>query len=494
MLWSSIFYANNYYVSNRGSNQNDGLSIENAFYSIQQAADLCLSGDTIFIADGKYVGFSILQKNGSKDLPIVFISMDIAVEIMLPGPLKGNGITIEESNYVEISGFNINNMPNSGICVKNAESCYIRNCRSTNNGEYGISVNLSNNILIERNSCANSINGHGIYVANGSDNVILRNNECFGNAVSGIYCNGGTPEGKKGSIHSPQIYSNYIYNNNSSSAIGLEGVINPFVYNNIIANNKNSNGIALVKENSAIVSHGGKIYNNTIVVPQDGKWGVLLHQGANDGTIVYNNIILTEHDRGSIAVSSTENLLCDYNIINSQIKSSDNNANIPLSKWQKNGLGVHSINIASASGLFVNYPTRFDLVDSSAAVNAGIYTANITHDFYGNKRISGGKIDIGAIEFQYESDIQKSFDVKSEKDSVYVIGTLYPTIVTDCLSIKNAQNVSYVQLLTLEGTVFKEYSKFDKMNIKNLKDGVYLVLITYTNGYSQKEIIAKITE
>ena len=53
------FYKNanaiNYFVSDiSGNNKKDGLSVKNAFKTIQRAADLTLPGDTVFVMSGMY--------------------------------------------------------------------------------------------------------------------------------------------------------------------------------------------------------------------------------------------------------------------------------------------------------------------------------------------------------------------------------------------------------------------------------------------------------
>ena len=65
------------------------------------------------------------------------------------------------------------------------------------------------------------------------------------------------------------------------------GLKNPIIYNNLIYNNHFAQGIALFQQDGAIVSHGAKIYNNTIIVPSDGKMG---HTGERWSQCRYRNI------------------------------------------------------------------------------------------------------------------------------------------------------------------------------------------------------------
>jgi len=497
MLFPMYLYSNNYYISSTGSDTNDGLSEGKAFKSIQHATSVCTTGDTVFVTEGEYSGFDHRDVSGTAEKPIVYKALG-EVKIINAGPVRNDGINIENANYIEIDGFNSSNMSGSGngIRLVNADNCIVRNCVCDKNAERGIFTGFTDKIVIEYNKCSNSVEEHGIYVSNSSDNAIIRFNECFGNNGCGIHMNGDLSMGEDGINHSPQIYNNYIHDNNHAAGINLDGVHSPLIYNNILYNNHSSQGIVLFKQDGAIVSHAGKIFNNTIIVPIDGRWGILLQDGANDGTEIFNNIIINEHSwRGCICVYSTANLKCDYNIVNNRMSISGDDSTISLTEWQTNGLGEHSLNAENAASLFTDYPKHFDLLENSIAVNAG--SAKVTaikKDYYKEKRISGGLIDIGAIEYQFiGTQITTDVNTTVVSDS-YTYGTVYPTIVSNNFAIKNADNVSSVQLLTLEGSVFKEYSQFDNMNIKNLKEGIYLVLITYSNGHNQKEIIAKVSE
>ena len=71
----------------------------------------------------------------------------------------------------------------------------------------------------------------------------------------------------------------------------MDGVENPVVYNNLIYNNHSAQGIALFQQDGAIPSQGAKVYNNTIIVPSDGRWGILVKDGSNVNTDILNNII-----------------------------------------------------------------------------------------------------------------------------------------------------------------------------------------------------------
>ena len=66
----SIHSQSTYYVSNSGSNSNNGLSINSAFETLQHAADIVSAGDSVLVVTGNYTGFD-MRTSGSSSQPIV---------------------------------------------------------------------------------------------------------------------------------------------------------------------------------------------------------------------------------------------------------------------------------------------------------------------------------------------------------------------------------------------------------------------------------------
>jgi hypothetical protein len=92
--------ATNYYVSNAGNDSNAGLKLAEAFLTIQHAADLVSAGDTVFVENGTYSGFDVRNVNGSASSPIVFKSLGNNVLINQSGPIRNDGINIENADYI----------------------------------------------------------------------------------------------------------------------------------------------------------------------------------------------------------------------------------------------------------------------------------------------------------------------------------------------------------------------------------------------------------
>jgi parallel beta-helix repeat protein len=407
-------YTSTYYVSNSGNDSNSGLSLAQAFLSLQHAADIVVAGDSVWVEDGNYAGFDIRNKNGTLTNPIVFKSLSNNAFINSSGPIRQDGINIENADHIIIDGFSVSGMTGNGngIRVVLSDFCIIRNNNCDNNAERAIFTGFTDDILIENNVCTNSIDEHGIYVSNSSDRPVIRYNECYGNNNIGIHLNGDLSAGGDGIISDAQIYGNIIHDNNLAAGINMDGVLNARIYNNLIYNNHSAQGIALFQQDGAVMTSGAKIYNNTIIVPSDGRWGILLKSGADANTEIYNNIILNFHAwRGCIAAESASLLTSDYNILHDKMSDAGDGSVESLADWQLLGLDQNSVIAGSLTTIFSNAATNdYHLFNGSQAVNIGTWAVaslvNVDLDFV--PRPVGDEYDIGA--YEYLGAVAISFD------------------------------------------------------------------------------------
>lgn len=402
--------ATNYYISNSGSNSNTGLSPGMAFLTIQYAIDseTLLPGDSVIVADGNYAGFDNRAHSGAAGNPLVFYAAGANVRVTSSGPIRGDGINIENVNFNVIDGFIVNNMSGTadGIRVVNGDFHIVRNCTAIGNGNRGIFTGFTDDILIENNECANSVLEHGIYVSNSSDRAIIRNNVCYGNNAAGIHMNADVSIGGDGISDDFKIYGNWIFENNQAGGLNMDGIRDAEIYNNVIFDNHSAQGIALFQIDAAVPSTGAKIFNNTIIIPSDGRWGILLRDGSHEGATIYNNIILTRHAfRGCIATFGTTYLESDFNILMDRISPAgdDPSENLSLSQWQSTtGLDQNSLVAGSFDDLFVDTSMHdFHLIENAVARNMGSSAVGhiVSTDFDGLERPIGNHFDIGAYEF-----------------------------------------------------------------------------------------------
>jgi len=482
--------ATNYYVSNSGSDSNNGLTIANAFETLQHAADMATAGDTIFVENGTYVGFDLRNKNGTNANPIVFKANGSNVLVNQKGPLRNDIINIENADYVIIDGFIANNAPGNGngIRVVTSDNCVIRNNSCDNNAERGVFTAFTDDILIENNVCTNSIDEHGIYVSNSSDRPIIRYNECYGNNSIGIHMNGDLSSGGDGIISDAQVYGNILHDNNGAASINMDGLQNPIVYNNLIYNNHSSQGIALFQQDGAIVTSGAKIYNNTIIVPSDGRWGILVQNGANINTEIYNNIIINQHAwRGCITVEATSQFTSDYNILNDKMSASGDDSAITLTAWQALGFDNHSLLADALTSIFENPETNiYQLATNSQAIDTGTNLVNsiVSIDINGDSRPSGTGYDIGA----YESNSTLSTD-----DISLIDLKIFPNPTSDYFLLtydKTQISIKTIQLFDIHGKMVKSFKTTDVLNISKIAAGMYFFSIQLAdNRYFQKKVL-----
>ena len=402
--------ATNYYVSNSGSNSNNGLTPGMAFLTIQHAIDTetLLPGDSVIVAEGNYAGFDNRAHSGVAGNPLVFYADGANVRITSSGPIRGDGINIENVDYNVIDGFIVNNMPGSadGIRLVNGDFHIVRNCTAIGNGNRGIFTGFTDDIIIENNECANSILEHGIYVSNSSDRAIIRNNVCYGNNAAGIHMNADVSIGGDGISDHFKIYGNWVFDNNQAAGLNMDGIRDAEIFNNVIFDNHSAQGIALFQIDAAVPSTGAKIFNNTIIVPPDGRWGILLRDGSHEGATIYNNIVLTQHAfRGCIATFGTTNLQSDFNVLVDRISPAgdDPSENLSLSQWQTStGLDQNSVVAGSFDDLFVDTSAHdFHLKENALATDMGTSEVApiVLTDFDGLERPIGSHFDMGAFEF-----------------------------------------------------------------------------------------------
>ena len=479
-------FATNYFVSNSGDNSNSGTSLQNAFETIQTATDIVSDGDTVFVAEGEYVGFDHRESNGTESAPIVYKALSSDVVITTHGPKRNDGINIENANYIIIDGFTSNDMTGNGcgIRVVLANNCIVRNCKCDNNAERGIFTGFTDDILIEKNICTNSVDEHGIYVSNSSDRPIIRYNECYGNTRCGIHINGDQSQDGDGIISNAQIYGNTIYDNNLGAGINLDGADAPVIYNNLIYNNHASQGIVMFQEDGAIVSKGAKIYNNTIIVPTDGRWGILVKDGGNINTQIYNNIIINNHSfRGCIGVNATTDFSSDYNIVNDKMSNDGDESTISLSEWQQLGLGTHSLIADELSDIFVKQEDGdYSLKSQSQAIDAGTDLVKdiVKNDIADINRPIGAKFDIGAFEYAMTSTLPSSNSYKNRNG----IKTDYNPIAKS-LTVKltnSDTSIKKISIIDAFGRTVHAAESTNKLDLKNLSSGIYFINIKLKNN------------
>jgi hypothetical protein len=496
----SVHSQSTYYVSNSGSNSNNGSSINSAFETLQHAADIVSAGDSVFVVSGNYSGFDI-RTGGNSTQPIVFKALSNDVIIDTRNPVTTDGINIENADYVEVHGFNVINQPRAGIRIVVSDFIKIKHNICSENYKWGIFTGFTDDILIEGNSCSYSEDEHGIYVSNSSDRPTIINNHSFNNNGCGIHMNGDLSMGDDGIISNAIVAGNIIHDNGvgGGSAINMDCVQDSKIYNNLLYNN-HATGIAMYQIDGAEGSKNNKIFNNTIIHPSDGRWAILV-VNASTGNTIYNNILINKHSfRGSICLDeeSKPGFVSDYNLVVNRLSDDDGNSNMSLTSWQAMGYDTHSQIVQDENIIFVN-PANSDyhLLQTSQPTNIGtsLVSSVVNVDLDGITRPQGSGYDIGAYEFTPTTPVDEEYTVNDFK-----LYQNYPNPFNPSTSIQYAiGDRQFVQIKVYDvlgaevATLVSEYKsagKYEvKFNTEELSTGIYFYRLKAGEYLETKKMI-----
>jgi len=240
-------------------------------------------------------------------------------------------------------------------------------------------------------------------VNNSSDRFTIRGNTVYQNANCGTHLNGDAEMGGDGVMTDGLVENNILYENGQSgggSAINMDGVSSSVVQNNLLYNN-HATGIALFYENGAQCSQNNRILHNTILVPADGRWAILVTYPECVNNQVFNNILYSSHSyRGSISFGGgiPAGFQSDYNVVVNRFTTDDGESVLNLGQWQALGFDQHSFT-TTPEALFVNAGGNdYHLREGSPAIDAAS-AQGVGSDLDGNLRPLGGAPDIGAFEW-----------------------------------------------------------------------------------------------
>ena len=204
------------------------------------------------------------------------------------------------------------------------------------------------------------------------------------------------------------IEGNIIHDNGQEggAAINMDGVEDTVVVNNLLYRN-HASGIAIFQQDGAACSRRNRIWHNTVLMPDDGRWALIINGPDCADNQLFNNIFLSEHAwRGSINIADGQapGLQSNFNITSDRFTIDDGDSVLALAEWQALGYDANSF-IATADELFLS-PANDDyhLRSGSPAVDAGKVLPGVTADIAGTRRPLGTGYDIGAYEFAEDAN------------------------------------------------------------------------------------------
>ncbi|MCP4650107.1 MAG: hypothetical protein GY853_08540 [PVC group bacterium] len=406
VLFTPFSFAADYYVSEGGSDSDDG-SLGNPWETIQHAADTVVGGDTVIVQTGTYDGF-VISTAGTATDRITFRAANSSVVLNTNVAYEARSAVIHVTgNYVTIDGFRMIGESGSndrGIRISKDSGddilgIEIKNCRVSNMGSVGISTSFAVDILIENNEVWGSGNTHGVYVANSGDNPIVRGNASYNNDRGGIQINADPLEAGDGIITNALVENNIVYNN-GTSGLNFASIRNSLIRNNLVYDNQ-QHGIASWDDEAgdSYGSKDNKYLNNTVVAPSGGAHAFSLRNGST-GNVVKNNILIHEGGQDSIAVDteSMAGLDSDYNIV-TNIEDPTGSL-VSLTSWQNNYNQDNNSIVATASSVFENPGSdNYKLKAGSPAIDQGAnLSGDVNFDLLGVVRPQAFVYDIGTYE------------------------------------------------------------------------------------------------
>ena len=480
-----------YFVSTSGNDNNPGTRSQ-PWRTIQKAADTLVAGKKVFILPGTYYEKFSPKYSGSSGAYITYtaepgtvildgsgVSMstdargDGLVQILGKSYIHIQNLTLRNasvncvnisdnssgtrSNYIEISGLNIQNCTKVGIRARSSDNLLI-NDNKINHIKYssGIGIWWSNNVVVDNNTITNAHYYHecqgahdealtisgtknfevsnntldnteapppgfcdwseklGIDVKESSQNGLVHHNSVRNMNAGGIYVDGwDAGSNGKPTLNHVNIYNNFV-SNGGGIIVGCElaeGVVEYInIFNNLVVNASFS-GIQVRGAHGDGLRKNISIYHNTIygALPAGGNGGAgiyvttanLSSNNEDAPVIIRNNISMFYFlSSGSGTVGQ---IRAGNSTMASKISASHNLVYGPQICSSEFPACVEVGNRISATpgNVFLN-PASFDLRlrTGSPAIDQGYNVDFVSEDIVGTPRPIGNAYDIGPYEFR----------------------------------------------------------------------------------------------
>ena len=335
---------------------------------------------------------------------------------------------------------------------------------------FSSAYNVGNTTTMNVNSqTIEATKGAGLYLINSAPTI---KNSTFttnfaGTAGAAIYAENSAPK----------ILNSYFYGNitHGNGAGIYNKSSNPIIVNSaFVANNTflvTGNGGAMYNDNSSPLilnstfrgniasTNAGGIYNTNTSSPKIYNSILLQNQGGSNGDL-YNTGADSVPDIKFSGIGSTQ-LDVNHTFVGNAPQNMD------YIKLKEND----NLNLAFNGG-------------STSLYDSVLYG---NYDLFGETRLRGSQIDMGANEIQNDPSLGTAASALNKEISIY------PNPVNNELNIKTAHQPENIRIYSLDGKLLTEKANKDlnKIDVKNLPSGTYLLKVNTKQGEHQVKFIKK---
>ena len=439
LLSTAALSAAVYRVSPGGADSNEG--VRKPWKSLQKGVDSLKPGDTLEVMAGEYPIVAAIRISGKKATQKAPILIQAQGRVVLrDGSQKVNTwqgiIDIRNSRWITVRGFALEQSGFFGVYINAADHITVERCSTNESLASGVAAWESSNITIRDNdikaacnhgetirgtSCQEHISldhvqafliegnkvhdspesgkahwggGEGIDVKNGTSNGIVRNNEVWNLVQVGIYV-----DAWQADITNLEIYGNRVHHCPNGIIINSEqtGNLSHLRIHDNLSYSNGSGGIGVWFFRNTTVTDI-QIYNNTVVgngrainqpyfVPArqkvDQGFGIEIRNPHTTGLVIRDNISYDNFSGQLVLAPGIADPVIEHNLLGPSL-----------------GKGIAGAHALSGDPLFVNGAAwDLRLRSGSPAIDAGLGGQKPgATDAWGNPRVAGKSVDVGAFE------------------------------------------------------------------------------------------------
>lgn len=426
-IFASTANAATYYVATTG---NDGAagSMTAPFRTIAKAAAIAKPGDIVNVRGGVYTGSTSIYSKGTAAAPIVFRAMSGETAV-----LDGTGnasnkavVTLNETEYVDFSGFEVRNSPYIGIVLWHSRNTRVLDNHihhTTRNGIYvggdvatwscsdiTISGNEVHDTVLENQYHTMTTGGWaGAIVVSKTDRATITSNRIFNNDGEGLI----SLRSNYALIRNNEIFDNfsaYLYLDNARFATVDRNLVYSTGNTRYYRNGRPGAGISIANETKDVMnpSSDNTITNNIVVGT---RWGFYYGAyesggGLRNTKVLHNTFYGTTEEIIRVENDTHSNSLVANNIFHQTGSIAPKYAGTGPVSYRTNLWFGGSAGAAAGTGDIIADPrfanpggfrsADYRLNDLSPAIHTALALAEVTTDFWGSARTP--TTDIGAHE------------------------------------------------------------------------------------------------